>query len=88
MRQSTEPQKNTWLARCRYDKCDRLKISCPVCKHAGHVTLHKTEIQGHQKLDHNYPTKIVIQHSHFLENIDAGRNMPCDTGLIEWIDES
>jgi hypothetical protein len=74
LRQSTEPRKNTWLARCRYDDCDEEKVICPVCKKPGHVTTHM--------VNNSKPyVQICILHSHFLENIDAGRNMFCETGM-------
>jgi len=77
-RQTTEYSQNTWLARCRYGQCEDVKVRCPVCKHPGHVTTHVIPSNGKQ-----YQVQISIQHSHFLENIDAGRNMFCDTEFIE-----
>ena len=77
-RQTTEYNQNVWLARCRHATCNEIKIKCPVCKRPGHVTTHVMPANGKQ-----HPVQITIQHSHFLENVDAGRNMFCETGLME-----
>jgi hypothetical protein len=75
MKQPTESHKNTWLARCRYSDCNAVKVKCPVCKKPGHVTTH---VENRDK-----PlVTVAIQHSHFLENVDAGRNMYCETNIF------
>jgi len=81
MRQSTDPKDHAWLARCRYDHCDSEKIKCPVCKKPGHVTIHVT---GKNKYGQVIVT-ITTLHAHFLEDIDAGRNMYCETEYSEFI---
>lgn len=75
MRQSTKPEDNVWLARCRYPDCTAQTIKCPECKKRGHITTHIHH-------DTNYGdvfARITILHAHFLENVDAGRNMYHET---------
>jgi hypothetical protein len=83
MKQSTDKKKNTWLARCREPDCDEIRVKCPICKHGGHISPHRVTS------DPNNPeVQISIQHSHFVENQDAGRNMYCDTGDLVAINEN
>jgi hypothetical protein len=72
LRQTTEKEENDWVARCKVSTCNEQKIKCPVCKHSGHYNLHfdKTVNSG-------YRFRRVIQHSHYVESTDAGRNMYC-----------
>lgn len=78
MRQTTDPKKHAWLARCRYDTCQAEKRKCPVCKKPGHITTNVVDYKNSQVI-----VAISIQHSHFLENVDAGRNMFCETEFEE-----
>ena len=80
MRQSTKYSDHAWLARCRYDGCSDVKVKCPVCKKPGHVTTHTIT------RDSNAYARITIQHAHFLENVDAGRNMFCETSNFEQLE--
>jgi hypothetical protein len=66
-----------WLGRCRYGWCLQKKRKCTVCGHPGHLVVHKFDADSGQKQG-----EIVFQHSHFLENQDAGRNMFCKTGTF------
>jgi len=79
MKQSTDPKDHAWLARCRYYHCNSEKIKCPVCKKPGHITTHVIDYNKKGEII----TAISIQHSHFLENVDAGRNMYCETEYLE-----
>jgi hypothetical protein len=79
MRQTTNPKDHAWLARCRYNTCEAEKRKCPVCKKPGHVTTHVVDYNKNSEII----TAISIQHSHFLENVDAGRNMYCETEYLE-----
>jgi hypothetical protein len=83
MKQSTEYQKNTWLARCRYGDCNEDTVECPVCKKPGHVTTHIMNENGKG----DPIARVSILHSHFLENVDAGRNMYCETKHVAMISD-
>lgn len=73
MKQTTVYDKNTWLPRCRDKDCEEETVKCPSCRHNGHVVTH---VMNGDRLN---TVEICIQHSHFLENEDAGRNMYCTT---------
>jgi predicted urease superfamily metal-dependent hydrolase len=78
LRQTTNPKEHAWLARCRYDSCEAAKRKCPVCKKPGHITTHVIDYKNGEII-----TAICFQHAHFLENVDAGRNMFCETEYLE-----
>ena len=80
MKQSTNPKDHAWLARCRYDTCENEKVKCPICKKPGHITTHVIDYKNGEII-----AAVSIQHSHFLENVDAGRNMYCETEYLESI---
>lgn len=76
MKQPTNKRNIHWLARCRIDSCDEERVKCPVCKKYGHVTTHiLTKIFGR--------VRISIQHAHFVEEQDGGRNIYCETDIYE-----
>lgn len=79
MKQSLLRDELTWLARCRIDNCNEQRVKCPSCKKYGHVAIHKKE----GKL---FCARISIQHSHFVEEQDAGRNIFCYPGDMEELD--
>ena len=63
-----------WLARCRIDNCSEQRVKCPVCKKYGHVVAHAIQPNKHSNLHY---AQVAIQHSHFVEQQDAGRNIFC-----------
>lgn len=80
MKQSLLRDKLTWLARCRIEDCDEVRVKCPRCKKYGHVAIHKKEGK-------EYRAQISIQHSHFVEEQDAGRNIFCYPSEIRILTE-
>lgn len=78
MKQTTVKSAMHWLSRCRIDTCEEERVKCPVCKKYGHVTTHILNPDNADK----FQTVISIQHSHFVEEQDAGRNIFCDTKII------
>ncbi|HTH21920.1 MAG TPA: hypothetical protein VL854_06850 [Nitrososphaeraceae archaeon] len=72
-KQSTDKKQLHWLSRCRIDTCHEIRVKCPECKKMGHVSPHIMTNTENQVL-------ISIQHSHFVEEQDGGRNIYCETG--------
>jgi hypothetical protein len=77
MKQTTDKKKSVWLARCRVENCEEERVKCPKCKHAGHVVTHVDT-------RHKGRVYISIQHSHYVENEDGGRNMYCHLNRVAY----